>query len=123
MALTILLNDTLMAQQKSPSRKELLKEKVKQEISNVEAQEITMRAGQTGPKHLHPCPVIGYIKSGEVLFQIEGEEKKVLKTGDAFYEPKNINILHFDNHSKIEDLVFVTFYLKEPDEENIKLVK
>ncbi|MBC9796789.1 cupin domain-containing protein [Sinomicrobium sp. FJxs] len=112
-----------MAQQNTIARQELLKENIKQNISNIETQIITMKAGQVAPKHLHPCPVIGYIESGEVLFQIEGEEKKVLKAGQAFYEPKNKNIVHFDNHSKDSDLVFIAFYLKECDEENIKFSK
>ncbi len=119
---TLILNSA-MAQQKNISRKELLKEKIEQNISNIDAQEITMKGGQIAPKHLHPCPVVGIIKTGEVLFQIEGQEKKILKKGDAFYEPKNTNILHFDNFSKDNDLVFVAFYLKESNEENVKLVE
>jgi hypothetical protein len=30
------------------------------------------------------APVMGYIASGTVLFQIEGEEKPLLKQGEAF---------------------------------------
>jgi quercetin dioxygenase-like cupin family protein len=56
-----------------------------------------------------------------VLFQAEGEEKKVLKSGDAFYEPKNKTILHFDNAGE-EPLVFIAFYLKEDNEELIKML-
>ncbi len=119
---TLILNFT-MAQQKAIARQKLLKENIKQNISNVDAQEITMKAGQIAPRHLHPCPVIGYIKSGEVLFQIEGEEKKILKAGEAFYEPKNKKILHFDNHSKDSELIFIAFYLKESDEENTVLIE
>ncbi len=73
-ALTLSLNCTI-AQEQKITRQELLKERIKQNISNVNAQEITMKVGQIAPKHLHPCPVIGYIKSGEVLFQIEGKKK------------------------------------------------
>ncbi|HZJ60181.1 MAG TPA: hypothetical protein VFD24_07885 [Chitinophagaceae bacterium] len=43
-------------------------------------------------KHLHPCPVVGYIVSGKVLFQVEGEEKKTLNQGEAFYEQQNKTI-------------------------------
>lgn len=122
LVLALSLN-SIMAQQNTITRRELLKENIEQNISKVDAQEITMKAGQTAPKHLHPCPVIGYIKSGEVLFQIEGEEKRILKAGDAFYEPANRNILHFDNFSKFSDLIFVVFYLKESNEENLIIVK
>jgi quercetin dioxygenase-like cupin family protein len=93
-----------------------------QKVSKVEIQEITFPAGQTAPKHLHPCPVVGYIKSGSVLFQIEGKEPVILKEGDSFHEPKNANILHFDNASKDKPMTFIAFYLKEDNEENVKLV-
>lgn len=119
---TLILNAAI-AQQKAITRQQLLTENIKQNISKVYAQEITMQVGQIAPKHLHPCPVIGYIKYGEVLFQIEGEEKKILKAGEAFYEPKNKKIMHFDNYSKDSELIFVTFYLKEDNEENIELTE
>lgn len=86
-------------------------------------QEIRLAAGQEVSKHVHPCPVVGYVKSGKVLFQIEGEEKIILNEGDAFYEPKGKNILHFDNASKENPLIFIAIYLKKGNEENIKLVK
>ncbi|MGH2644529.1 MAG: hypothetical protein ACRDE2_11310, partial [Chitinophagaceae bacterium] len=73
-------------------------------------------------KHSHPCPVVGYVSLGSVLFQIEGEESKVIPEGEAFYEPKNKTILHFDNAAKEKHLTFIAFYLKEGDEENIKIL-
>ena len=112
-----------MAQQKQLTRKDLLNAIVNQKVSVVEIKEVNMTGGQEAPKHLHPCPVVGYIVSGRVLFQIEGQESKILKEGDAFYEPKNKTILHFDNASKDKPLIFVPFYLKEQNEENIKVLK
>ncbi|UKJ08766.1 cupin domain-containing protein [Solitalea lacus] len=113
---------TSMGQQKKVLRKELLNAVINQKITMVDIKEISMESGQVAPKHLHPCPVVGYVKSGTVIFQVEGEEKVVLNEGDAFYEPKNKKILHFDNASKEKPLRFVAFYLKETDEENIKLI-
>ncbi|HEU4575296.1 MAG TPA: cupin domain-containing protein [Chitinophagaceae bacterium] len=111
-----------MAQQTVITRKNLEPALMDQKVSKVEIQEITFPAGQTAPKHLHPCPVVGYIKSGSVLFQIEGKEPVILKEGDSFHEPKNANILHFDNASKDKPMTFIAFYLKEDNEENVKLV-
>lgn len=111
------------AQQKEILRKELLNTAIKQHVSKTEMQEITLSAGQEVPKHLHPCPVVGFIKSGKVIFQIEGQEKVMLNEGDGFYEPKGKNILHFDNASKENPLIFIVVYLKKGSEENIKLVK
>lgn len=113
----------LSAQQKTISRKELLKTAIDQKVKSTEIQEITMAAGQGAPEHLHPCPVLGIINSGSAVFQIEGQEKVVLHEGDAFYEPKNVKILHFDNASAEKPLVFTAIYLKEGNEENIKFIK
>ncbi|TDX95085.1 Cupin domain-containing protein [Chryseobacterium daecheongense] len=112
-----------MGQKSQIARKELLKASMNQKVSTAEVQEITMEGGQAAPKHLHPCPVIGIIKSGEAVFQIEGKESVILHEGDAFYEPKNVNILHFDNASKDKPLVFTAIYLKKGAEENIQFLK
>lgn len=112
-----------MAQQNLIIRKNLEAVLLEQKVSKVEIQEITFPAGQTAPKHLHPCPVVGYIKSGSVLFQIEGKEPVVLKEGDSFYEPKNVNILHFDNASGDKPMTFIAFYLKEVNEDNVRLIR
>ncbi|MDR2238042.1 MAG: cupin domain-containing protein [Chryseobacterium sp.] len=122
-AILILNSVVISAQQKNISRKELLKTALDQNVKSTEVQEITMAAGQSAPEHLHPCPVLGIINSGEAVFQIEGKEKVVLHKGDAFYEPKNVKILHFDNASAEKPLVFTAIYLKEGNEENIKFIK
>ncbi|MFY7829183.1 MAG: cupin domain-containing protein [Flectobacillus sp.] len=112
-----------MAQQNGIIRKNLDTVIMNQIVSKVEVQEITFPPNQVAPKHLHPCPVVGYIKSGAVLFQIEGKEPVILKEGDSFYEPKNSNIIHFDNASKDKPMTFIAFYIKEANEENVKLVQ
>lgn len=119
----ILNSVAMLAQNKEISRKELLKAAIGQKVNSTEIQEITMAGGKGAPEHLHPCPVLGIINSGEAVFQIEGQEKVILHEGDAFYEPKNVKILHFDNASAEKTLVFTAIYLKEGGEENIKLIK
>lgn len=111
-----------MAQQKVIARKNLDTFLMDQKVARVEIQEITFPAGQKAPKHLHPCPVVGYIKSGSVFFQVEGKDPRILKEGDSFYEPKNVNIIHFDNASNDRPMFFIAFYLKEATEANVKLV-
>jgi len=91
-------------------------------VTNVDIKKVVIPKALAAGKHLHPCLVVGYIVSGKVLFQVEGEEKKVLNPGEAFYEPKNKTILHFDNASEEEPVVFVAFYLKEAGEELIKML-
>lgn len=38
--------------------------------------------------------------TGNDYFQIDGQPARTLMTGDAFYEPANAKILHFDNASE-----------------------
>ena len=117
-----LIYSSTMAQEKL-TREDLLQAVLNNEnVSTVEIKKVTIPKGMGAGKHLHPCPVVGYIVSGNVLFQEEGEEQKTLKAGDAFYEPKNKTILHFDNASTGEPLVFIAFYLKKGNEELIKML-
>jgi len=45
-----------------------------------------------------------------------------LNQGEAFYEPKNKTILHFDNACEEQTLVFIAFYLKQAGEDFIKML-
>lgn len=80
-------------------------------VGRVEIKQIDFDLSQQTGLHLHPCPVVGYIVSGSVHFQVEGEAAQFLKPGDAFFEPANTPILHFDNASDQERLTFIAFYL------------
>jgi quercetin dioxygenase-like cupin family protein len=93
-------------------------------VSRVDVREITFQPGQTTPRHLHPCPVFGYIASGSVLFRREGQEKPtLLETGSAFYEPADTVIANFDNASQTEPTIFIACYLlKKEEKEFIQLL-
>jgi quercetin dioxygenase-like cupin family protein len=91
-------------------------------VSSVDVREINFGPKQKTGKHQHPIPVMGYIASGTVLFEVEGQPAKVLHTGDAFYEPANTTILHFDNQSDTEPLKFVAYYLLNGETELIKML-
>lgn len=109
--------------QSSVSRTDLLTVQLqKQVVSRVEIKEVTIPAGGKASYHLHPCPVVGYIVSGSVLFQIEGQPEQILEAGSAFYEPKNQPILKFDNASDSIPLTFTAYYLLEDKEEIIKIL-
>src|SRR5260370_4849566 len=55
--------------------------------------ELTFPPDATSPKHAHPGFILGYILEGEYRFQLEGEQEKVLSTGDVFYEaPGSIHL-------------------------------
>jgi quercetin dioxygenase-like cupin family protein len=63
--------------------------------------------------------VTGYIAEGSVIFQVEGEAAKTLKAGDAFFEPANTRIVHFDNASATQPMAFIAFYLLGEDEREL----
>ncbi|WP_245842891.1 cupin domain-containing protein [Pontibacter ummariensis] len=91
-------------------------------LSTVKVVEIEFKGGQKGAYHKHPCPVVGYIVEGTCLLQVEGEPAKVLKSGEAFFEPAETPILHFDNYSDSAPLQFIAYYLLHKEEELIELL-
>ncbi|RJP63491.1 MAG: cupin domain-containing protein [Ignavibacteriales bacterium] len=91
-------------------------------VSKVSIMEINFPPGQKAAYHKHPCPVVGYVASGKILLQVEGEPEKVLSTGDGFYEPADVPIVHFDNYSDTEPAKFIAFYLVDKEIELIELL-
>ena len=90
-------------------------------VNSVQSQEITLEANAATGLHLHPCPVVGYIIEGTVSFQIEGEEPRTLKAGDAFHEPANARMVHFD--AVDGPARFVAFYLlTDPRGDKIRML-
>lgn len=94
----------------------------KQGLSKVEIKKVVIPINGKAEYHLHPCLVVGHIVSGTLLFQIEGEKPQLIKAGEAFYEPKNKPILHFDNALDSEPLVFMAYYLVEENEDLLMLL-
>jgi quercetin dioxygenase-like cupin family protein len=89
------------------------------QVDRVEIKRIDLAPSQpTGP-HRHPCPVVGHVVSGTILFQIEGHPAKTLRAGDAFFEPANTRIRHFDNPSPRDSAAFVAFYLLANDDRSL----
>ncbi|MEN7548068.1 cupin domain-containing protein [Rapidithrix thailandica] len=104
-------------------RNELLTTRLKERaVSHVHTEKITFQAGQKAPRHLHPCPVLGYVVSGTVRFQVEGQPERILKAGEAFFEPAATPIVHFDNFSEKEPLVFLAYYLLQEGEQKVELL-
>jgi quercetin dioxygenase-like cupin family protein len=48
--------------------------------------EVTHPPGGSSTAHQHPCPVIGYVLEGAVRMQVKGQEEKVYRPGDTFFE-------------------------------------
>ena len=57
---------------------------------NLMTVELRFEKGAVGAKHSHPHEQIGYIVSGSLIYQEEGQEDKVLTTGDTYYVAPNV---------------------------------
>jgi len=86
-------------------------------VTRVEVYRIEMPPGLPSGMHLHPCPVVGLVVAGSVLFQVEGEAPRVLGPGDAFHEPAGARVAHFD--AGPEGATFVAHYLLGPGEHEL----
>lgn len=61
--------------------------------------------GDSGaPPHRHPGgPCFGYVLEGEMLFELEGEAPRVIKAGEAFWEPGG-DVIHYSDGNNREDV-------------------
>lgn len=108
----------------SVSRKSLLSAKIDppQPIDTVDIVEVTMPPHTHAPLHLHPCPTLGVVTSGVIIFQIEGQQPQNLLPGDAFYEPANVPVARFDNDGDIPAKFVVHYLLSKTQRETLKIL-
>ncbi len=89
----------------------------------VEAYRVELPPGQAAGPHTHPGPVAGYVESGRIAFEQDGEPLRELAPGDVFFEPAGDIIRRFDNLSGTESATFVAFYLLSGDEPLIEPIR
>ena len=64
---------------------------------------ITLAPGDPGaPPHRHPGPLFGYVTEGEVVFELEGQPVRILKAGDALFEPGG-DVIHLQGGNNLAD--------------------
>jgi quercetin dioxygenase-like cupin family protein len=64
---------------------------------------VTLPPGSPGaPAHRHPGPAFGYVTKGEVKFEVEGEPPRVVKAGEAFWEPGG-DVIHYHDANNLPD--------------------
>ena len=76
------------------------------------------------PPHRHPGgPCFGYVLDGEMLFELEGEAPRVLRAGDAFWEPGG-DVIHYSDGNNRDDvpLRFLVTMLCTPGEQMFVVV-
>ena len=86
-------------------------------VARVEVKRIELAPGQRSGLHLHPCPVVGVLTRGAIFFQVDGAPGRILQAGDAFYEPANTRVPHFD--ARDDGATFVAHYLLGPDKKEL----
>lgn len=68
------------------------------------------------PPHRHPGgPAFGYVLEGEMLFELEGEPERVVRAGEAFWEPGG-DVIHYQDGNNRADVPvrFVVTMLCDP---------
>lgn len=90
-------------------------------VTSVEVREINFEPGQETGRHLHPCPVLGFIVEGAAIVQIEGQAEQRLTAGEAFYEPAGA-VMRFDNASAERPLKFICYYLLDGKQDLIQML-
>ncbi|NUP09452.1 MAG: cupin domain-containing protein [Polyangiaceae bacterium] len=76
------------------------------------------------PPHRHPSgPAFGYVLEGEMLFELEGEAPRVIKAGQAFWEPGG-DVIHYSDGNNRTDvpLRFVVTMLCVPGQPMLVIV-
>jgi quercetin dioxygenase-like cupin family protein len=56
------------------------------------------------PPHRHPSgPAFGYMLEGEMLFELEGQPPRVIRAGEAFWEPGG-DVIHYSDANNRGDV-------------------
>jgi quercetin dioxygenase-like cupin family protein len=65
--------------------------------------------------HRHSGPAFGYVLDGEMVFELEGEPARVVRAGEAFWEPGG-DLIHYQDGNNRDDIPvhFTVTMLCEP---------
>ncbi|RKT83494.1 Cupin domain-containing protein [Saccharopolyspora antimicrobica] len=75
------------------------------------------------PPHRHSGPAFGYVLDGEMVFELEGEPARVVRAGEAFWEPGG-DVIHYQDGNNRDDVPvrFAVTMLCEPGKPMLSLV-
>ncbi|MBO0873265.1 MAG: cupin domain-containing protein [Pseudonocardia sp.] len=64
---------------------------------------VTLPPASTGsPPHRHTGPAFGYVITGEMIFELEGEPERVVHAGETFWEPGG-DVIHYQDGNNLSD--------------------
>jgi quercetin dioxygenase-like cupin family protein len=55
------------------------------------------------PPHRHSGPCFGYVLEGEMVFELEGEQARIVRAGEAFWEPGG-DVIHYQDGNNRDDI-------------------
>ncbi|MFI6299267.1 cupin domain-containing protein [Nonomuraea sp. NPDC050790] len=75
------------------------------------------------PPHRHSGPAFGLVLEGEMLLEVEGEPERVVRAGEAFWEPGG-DVIHYQdgNNRKDVPVKFTVTMLCDPSKPMLTLV-
>jgi len=75
------------------------------------------------PPHRHSGPVYGYVAEGAIVFELEGEPERVIRAGEAFWEPGG-DVIHYQAGNALTDAPsrFVVVMIHAPGAPMLTLV-
>ena len=75
------------------------------------------------PPHRHPGPAFGLVLEGEMVFELEGEPARVVRAGEAFWEPGG-DVIHYSDGNNRDDITlrFLVTMLCQPGVDMFVLV-
>jgi quercetin dioxygenase-like cupin family protein len=85
---------------------------------------IELSPGSPGtPPHRHSGPVFGYLLEGELVFELEGEPERIIRAGEAFWEPGG-DVIHYQAANNLTDrwTRFIAVMIGVPGEPMLTLV-
>jgi len=85
---------------------------------------VVLPPGDPGtPPHRHSGPVFGYMLEGEMTFELEGERERVIRAGEAFWEPGG-DVIHYQAANHLSDAWsrFVVVMMGIPGEPMLTIV-
>ncbi|GAA5136856.1 hypothetical protein GCM10023339_76350 [Alloalcanivorax gelatiniphagus] len=92
--------------------------------ANVVTVTIELEPGSAGsPPHRHSGPVFAYMIEGELIYELEGEPERIVRAGEAFWEPGG-DVIHYQaaNNRADAKAVFVAVMVCAPGEEMLTYV-
>lgn len=72
--------------------------------------EVTYGPGESSAPHTHGCPVVGYVVSGSVRMQVDGQPPGTYHAGETFYEAPGIEHIMSANASRDMPAKFLAWF-------------